>query len=74
MEDTERSLVILLSMDCSRSSLTANIIAMSLFTRFESGSGYWTRLDVVAVHLQQLQAIGQAQGAPCAGPRPDGEA
>jgi hypothetical protein len=74
MEDTERSLVILLSMDCSGSSLTANIIAMSLFTRFESGAGYWTRLDVVAVHLQQLQAIGQAQGAPSAGPRPDGEA
>ena len=32
-------------------------IAMSLFTRFESGSGYWTCLDVVAVHFQQLQAI-----------------
>src|SRR5262249_23987826 len=32
-------------------------IAMSLFTRFESGTGYWTCLDVVAVHFQQLQAI-----------------
>ena len=32
-------------------------IAMSLFTRFESGSGYGTCLDVVAVHFQQLQAI-----------------
>jgi hypothetical protein len=32
-------------------------IAMSLFTRLESGTGYWTCLDVVAVHFQQLQAI-----------------
>jgi hypothetical protein len=32
-------------------------IAMSLFTRFEGESGYWTCLDVVAVHFQQLQAI-----------------
>ena len=32
-------------------------IAMSLFTRFESGTGYWNCLDVVAVHFQQLEAI-----------------
>jgi hypothetical protein len=32
-------------------------IAMSLFTRFEKGCGYWTCLDVVAVHFRQLQAI-----------------
>jgi hypothetical protein len=32
-------------------------IAMSLFTRIESGTGYWTYLDFVAVHFQQLQAI-----------------
>jgi hypothetical protein len=32
-------------------------IAMSLFTRAEGGTGYWTWLDVVAVHFQQLQAI-----------------
>jgi hypothetical protein len=32
-------------------------IAMSLFTRFESGASYWSCLDVVAVHFQQLQAI-----------------
>jgi hypothetical protein len=32
-------------------------IAMSLFTRLESGTGYWTCLDVVAVHFQRLQAI-----------------
>jgi hypothetical protein len=31
--------------------------AMSLFTRFVSGSDYWTCLDVVAVHFQHLQAI-----------------
>jgi hypothetical protein len=32
-------------------------IAMSLFTKFNSRSGYWTCLDVVAVHFRQLQAI-----------------
>jgi hypothetical protein len=32
-------------------------IAMSLFTRLESESSYWTCLDVVAVHFRQLQAI-----------------
>jgi hypothetical protein len=32
-------------------------VAMSLFTRFESGTSYWTCLDVVAVHFQQLQAM-----------------
>jgi hypothetical protein len=32
-------------------------IAMSLFTRLESGTGYWTCLDVVAAHFQQLQEI-----------------
>jgi hypothetical protein len=32
-------------------------IAMSLFTRSERGSGYWTCLDLVAVHFRQLQAV-----------------
>jgi hypothetical protein len=32
-------------------------IAMSLFTRREGECGYWACLDVVAVHLQRLQAI-----------------
>jgi hypothetical protein len=32
-------------------------IAMSLFTRSEPGTGYWTCLDVVAVHFQRLQVV-----------------
>jgi hypothetical protein len=32
-------------------------IAMSLFSKFNSKSGYWTCLDAVSVHFRQLQAI-----------------
>ena len=38
---------------------------MSLFTRFESGSGYWTCLDVVAVHFQRLRRSSKAGIIPC---------
>jgi hypothetical protein len=39
-------------------------IAMSLWTRSEGAYGYWSCLDLIAVHLRRLQAIIQEWDAP----------